>query len=86
MEEFNAHGTYTVSNVGGYLIELSDDGEVARVKDDYGSDNPKISDWLEIEFVVTDEEDLDDEGYPISEPVIDKDGYNIPLGMVMRIN
>jgi hypothetical protein len=78
-EEFQPHGTYTVSNTGGYEIMLSDDGEMARVKDAFGSDNPKISDWLEIEYV-----DDEETGEPTA--VIDPMGYNIPLDQVMRIN
>ena len=72
-QNFIAHGCYTISNSGGYLIELSDCGDSARVKDNYGSDNPQISDWLEIEYVT-------------DEATIDPNGYNIPLNLVMRIN
>lgn len=79
-KEFTPHGTYCVSNAGGYEIMLSDCGDSARVKDAYGSDNPQISDWLEIEFV--EDEDSDDSDL---EPVIDPNGYNIPLNLVMRI-
>lgn len=78
-EEFVAHGSYTVSNTGGYEIMLSDDGEAAKVRDAFGSDNPQTSDWLEIEYV-----DNEETGEP--EPVIDPSGYNIPLNMVMRVN
>lgn len=77
-EEFIAHGTYTVSNSGGYEVMLNDSGDAARVRDAYGSDNPKTSDWLEIEFIP-------DEESGESEPVIDPNGYNIPLNMVMRL-
>jgi hypothetical protein len=83
-EEFTPHGSYTVSNSGGYEVMLSDDGEMARVKDGFGSDNPEISDWLPIEYVETGEEDED--GFPSMDPVIDPDGYNIPLNQVMRMN
>ena len=77
-DEFVAHGHYTVSNAGGYEIMLADSGDAARVKDAFGSDNPEISDWLEIEYVKD-----DDTGE--LEPVIDPNGYNIPLNMVMRV-
>lgn len=70
-EEFVPHGSYTVSNAGGYEIMLSPDGEQARVRDAFGSDNPETSDWLEIEWVS-------------GKPVIDPYGYNIPLNQVMR--
>jgi hypothetical protein len=83
-EEFKAHGSYCISNAGGYLIELSDCGSMARVKDDYGSDNPEISDWFEIEFIES-EDLIDEEGFPELESVIDPQGYNINLNNVMRI-
>ena len=78
-DDFVVHGYYTVSNSGGYEIMLSDTGEAAKVRDAYGSDNPKTSDWLEIEFI-EDDETLD------FEAVIDPEGYNIPLNQVMRAN
>lgn len=78
-EEFIPHGSYTVSNSGGYEIMLSDDGDAAKVRDAFGSDNPKISDWLEIEHIPNQETGE-------SDPVIDPNGYNIPLNQVMRIN
>lgn len=79
-EEFVPHGSYTVSNSGGYLIMISDDGDYAKVKDAFGSENPEISDWLEIEYI----EDEDEPGELMA--VIDPEGYNIPLNQVMRIN
>ena len=81
-EEFIPNGTYTVSNNGGYEIMISNDGEMAKVRDAFGSDNPKTSDWLPIEYVSTpyyDEESGDE-----FEPIIDPKGYNIPLNQVMR--
>ncbi len=86
MEDFITHGHYTVSNWGGYEIQLSDCGTMARVKDSYGSDNPIISEWLEIEYVIDEDSEPDEEGYKESEPVIDPDGYDIPLNMVIRVN
>ncbi len=77
-EEFTPHGTYTVSNVGGYEIMLNDAGDAAKVRDAFGSDNPKTSDWLEIEYMPNEETGE-------SEPVIDPNGYNIPLNQVMRL-
>jgi len=71
-EEFVPHGSYTVSNSGGYEVMLNDAGDAARVRDAYGSDNPETSDWLEIVYVS-------------GKPVIDPSGYNIPLSHVMRI-
>jgi hypothetical protein len=83
-EEFVAHGGYCVSNSGGYLIQLSDCGSCARVKDAFGSDNPVVSDWMEIESVES--EEIDEEGFPEFDSVIDPSGYNINLNEVMRIN
>jgi len=77
-EEFIPHGSYTVSNSGGYEIMLSDAGDAAKVRDAFGSDNPQTSDWLEIEYVPGEDGE--------SEPVIDPEGYNIPLSQVMRLN
>ena len=81
---FVPSGYYTVSNSGGYEIMISNDGQAAKVRDAFGSDNPKTSDWLEIEYVNNEDVELDDDGYPESEPVIDPNGYNIPLNQVMR--
>lgn len=78
VDEFIPHGSYTVSNAGGYEVMLNDAGDAARVRDAFGSDNPQTSNWLEIEYVPNEEGN--------SEPVIDPNGYNIPLNMVMRIN
>jgi len=78
VEEFIPQGSYTVSNSGGYEVMLNDAGDAARVRDAYGSDNPQTSDWLEIEYIPSEDGE--------SEPVIDPNGYNIPLNQVMRIN
>ncbi len=87
-KSFKAHGYYTISNSGGYEIELSDCGDSARVKDNYGSDNPQISDWLEIEYIENGYPNMMDENKEMGEwiPVIDPNGYDIPLNMVMRAN
>jgi hypothetical protein len=65
---------------------ISDSGDAAKVRDAYGSDNPETSDWLEIEYVPNEDGEMDEEGYPEMEAVIDPNGYNIPLNMVMRTN
>jgi hypothetical protein len=85
-EPFISHGSYTVSNSGGYEIMLSNSGDAARVRDAFGGDNPETSDWLPIEYVNNEDGAVDSEGYPESEPVIDPNGYNIPLNMVMINN
>lgn len=79
-EKFVAHGSYTVSNTGGYLIMLNRSGDEARVQDAFGSESPKTSDWLPIEYI----EDEDNEGEQVA--VIDPKGYNIRLDHVMKIN
>ena len=78
-EEFIPHGSYTVSNAGGYEIMISPDGDAAKVRDAFGSDNPQTSDWLEIEYIP-------DEETGELEPIIDPNGYNIPLNQVMRMD
>lgn len=85
-KSFKVHGGYTISNTGGYEIEISECGDSARVKDAWGSKNPRISEWLEIEYIIDEDSEPDEEGYKESEPVIDPDGYNIPLNMVMKVN
>lgn len=76
-ENFIPHGSYTVSNTGGYEVMLNDAGDAARVRDAFGSDNPQTSDWFEIEYIPNEDGE--------SEPVIDPNGYNIPLNQVMRL-
>lgn len=83
-EEFVVHGHYTVSNSGGYEIMLTDSGDAARVRDAFGSENPETSDWLQIEYVEDENGEPDEDGNLPSEPVIDPQGYNIPLNLVMR--
>ncbi len=75
-EEFIPHGGYGATNSGGYEVMLNNVGDAARVRDAFGSDNPQTSDWLEIEEVPNEEGEY--------EPVIDPNGYNIPLNQVMR--
>ena len=74
MEKFIANGYYTVSNSGGYEVQLNESGDGARIKD-----GDKITDWFEIEWVA------DEEAYEDFVPVIDPTGYNIPLNLVMKI-
>lgn len=80
---FVCHGGYTISNCGGYEVEISSDGEGARLRDCYGSDFPEVTDWLEIETVENEDwnegEDEDEQFHQ----VIDPTGYNIPLSLVM---
>ena len=83
-EEFIAHGFYTVSNAGGYEVQLSDSGDAARMRDAHGSYNPKISDWFEIKYIADPDSDEPENDDLVT--VIDPEGYNIPLNLVMRMN
>ena len=85
-EPFIPQGSYTISNAGGYLVQIDDSGEMARVKESFGGEDGLVSDWLPIEFVEDEDGELDGDGYPDMIPVIDPNGYNIPLNQVMRIN
>lgn len=76
MENFRVDGHYTVSNNGGYEIMIADSGDAAKVRDAFGSDNPQTSDWIEIEYVEDEDGEL--------QPVIDPNGYDISLNLVMR--
>jgi hypothetical protein len=68
-QNFEPHGYYTVSNSHGYEIMLSDDGDMAKVKD-----GDMISDWLEIEYI--DEESvIDPEGYHIPMNLVMRKSY-----------
>jgi len=82
MTEEKIHGYYTVSNSMGYGVILSDCGDSAKLV--ITKDEPETTDWLEIEWVVNEDGELDDEGFPGLEPVIDPEGYNVPLNLVMR--
>jgi len=79
--DFIAHGIYTVSNCGGYLVEIHKSGDSARLKENFGSENPEVTDWYEIEYI-SDPENEDSDMIA----VIDPEGYNIRLDSVMRIN
>ncbi|MCK9482546.1 MAG: hypothetical protein M0R38_12460 [Bacteroidia bacterium] len=70
--DFVCHGTYTISNACGYEIQISNDGEAARIRD-----NGKITDWLPIQFCYDEEEQ--------TVGIIDPEGYNINLDGVLKI-
>lgn len=72
--DFEVHGTYTLSNSMGYLVQLSDCGTMARAL--CASDKPELTEWSEIEHRPCEEDDIDS--------VFDADGYEIDLGLVMR--
>lgn len=71
------HGYYTYSNSCGYGVILSDCGEAAKLASMDGEEIYAITDWLDIEYVFGE----DDDEYL---PVIDPDGFNVPLNLVMR--
>jgi hypothetical protein len=69
------HGYYTSSNSCGYGVILSDCGEAAKLV--MNNEDCDVTDWLDIEYVMD-----EDEGEFV--PVIDPDGFNVPLNLVMR--
>lgn len=77
-DEFNVHGFYTLSNLGGYEVEISSCGDLARMRDAYGGSQIEVSEWKEIEYVLSEDEEEE------SIPVIDPQGYNIELNQVIR--
>jgi len=83
MTEEKIHGYYTVSNSMGYGVILSDCGDSAKLV--IMKDEPETTDWLEIGWVSNEDGEVDDEGFPELEPVIDPAGYNVPLNLVMRV-
>jgi hypothetical protein len=70
--DFVCHGIYTISNACGYEIQISNDGQAARIRD-----NGKITDWLPIEFCHGEEDE--------TVAIIDPEGYNINLNCVLTI-
>lgn len=80
-KEFNAHGYYVISNNMSYLVEVSEDGDMARLKD---PDSGEITEWLPIEYGPQEDDEIDDTKEWI--PYIDPEHYNIPLNQVMKIN
>jgi len=83
IRSFVCHGTYAYSNACGYEVELSPDGERARLRINGNEPTATVTDWLPIEMVENDDADCEDDSF---HPVIDPDGHNIPIELVMRIN
>jgi hypothetical protein len=75
-DEFIPDGYITVANWGGYELMLSDCGSMAKVRDSFGTNSPKVSDWLSIEYI-------ENEEIGECEPIIDYEGYNIRLNEAM---
>jgi len=82
MTEEKIHGYYTVSNAISYGVILSDCGDSAKLV--LMKEEPETTDWLPIEWVVNEDGELDDEGFPELEPFIDPEGFNVRLNHVMR--
>lgn len=76
--DFIVHGFYGVSNFGGYEVQLSDCGDMARLRD---SETLEVSEWAEI--IEEDTGDGDSKASDI-EWVIPLWG-GVPLNMVMRV-
>lgn len=75
MTELKIHGYYQWSNACGYGVIISDWGSEAKLVLDM--EGQSTTDWLEIEYVFNEETaDFD--------PIIDPNGYNVPLNEVMR--
>jgi hypothetical protein len=72
------HGYYAWSNACGYGVHLSNDGEQAKLI--MNDEDSTITDWLDIEWVPSDDDDGE------WEPIIDPNGYNVPLNHVIRAN
>ncbi len=70
------HGYYVKSNNTGYGIHLSDCGEQAKLV--MNDEDCTTTEWLDVIWCASDDEDEE------FEPIIDPDGYNVPLNMVIR--
>ncbi len=82
-DEFDVHGTYGVSNSFGYEVELSRDYSRARTRC-YFDAVPSVSIWHDITEVENEDYDPSDEYSEAFVSVIDPEGMNVPLNMVMR--
>jgi len=72
------HGYYQCSNACSYGVHISDDMEQAKLI--MNDEDCTVTDWLDIEWIASND---DDEEY---EPVIDPNGYNVPLNLVIKKN
>lgn len=48
-EEFTPHGYFVDSNLGGKEVQISDSGDAARFRRNYGQPE-EATDWLEIQY------------------------------------
>lgn len=85
-EFFNVHGHYCISNGGGYEVEISTDGESAKLRQCWDGEPDMVTDWLPIEGVLNpdyeprDDDDDDDELIF----VIDPGGFDLPMNEVTK--
>ena len=70
------HGYYTKSNTTSYGVHLSDCGEQAKLI--MNDEDCTVTDWLDIEWIMSENDDGE------YEPVIDPNGYNVSLNLVIR--
>ena len=49
-DDFIAHGYKTDSNWGGKEIQISNSGDAARIRNNYGGKPDTPSEWMEIQF------------------------------------
>ena len=71
------HGYYTYSNCCGYGVILSDCGTQAKLV--MNNEDCYVKDWLDIDYVL-------DEDTNEFEPIIDPEGFNVSLNLVIRAN
>jgi len=75
MNELKIHGYYQWSNACGYGVILSDCGDYAKLI--FDNENQSTNNWFEIEYIFNEDTNEFD-------PIIDPNGYNVPLNLVMR--
>lgn len=83
-EEFVLQGTACISNCIGYEVQISSDGEAARLRYYDAYDVPVLTDWLQIDTVENEDFEEGDDDSEEWHSVIDPKGFNIPLSLVMR--
>ncbi len=50
MSNFVVQAVMGTSNFGGYELQLSNDNETVRVRDNYGQENQGITGWIKVNF------------------------------------
>lgn len=70
------HGYYQRSNACSYGVHISNCGEQAKLI--MNDEDCTVTDWLDIEWIMSDDDDGE------YEPVIDPNGYNVPLNLVIK--